>query len=264
LSGRTRLVPLGTNGYFPSGGRQTMSFLLERDGALLLLDAGTGVARLGEPPVAARLARAARLDVVLTHYHVDHVVGLAYLPGVARHCTVTIHAPAPPLVEGAPEALGRLLAPPFFPHPLGEWPMPTEVVPYSGSALEIGPFRLRARAQRHPGGSVGLRVDDALAYVTDTSVDPETELFVAGVDLLLHEAWLTNEEAEREDAARSGHSAVGPVADLARRAGVGRLALVHHRPGRDGVALAALRAEAELRSGLPVLPLVEGEAVDVG
>ncbi|MDL1872646.1 aldehyde dehydrogenase family protein, partial [Deltaproteobacteria bacterium PRO3] len=50
--------------------------------------------------------------------------------------------------EGGPEALGRLIAPPLFPITLDRWPMPVEVVPYGGPELEVGPFRLRVRAQR--------------------------------------------------------------------------------------------------------------------
>src|ERR1044072_2904577 len=54
-----RLVPLGTNWYIPSHGRQTMCFLLlDGDGAALLLDAGTGLARLLAPEIAALLAPA--------------------------------------------------------------------------------------------------------------------------------------------------------------------------------------------------------------
>lgn len=240
-----------------------MSFLLERDGALLLLDAGSGVARLAEPGPAGWLASAERLDVVLTHYHLDHVIGLSYLPGVARHLPVTIHAPAPPLTEAGPEALERLISPPLFPHVIAEWPMPTNVVGYAEGPLRIGPFTLRLRAQRHPGGSVGLRVDDALAYVTDTVVDPGSEELARGVDLLLHEVWRTDAEAAREDPALSGHAAAGPVAALARRAGVRRLAPVHHPPHRDAAAAGELLT-AMAAVGVEVVLLEEGVAIPVG
>jgi len=239
-----------------------MSFLLEREGALLLLDAGSGVARLAEPGPARWLESAERLDVVLTHYHLDHVIGLSFLPGVARHLRVTIHAPAPPLTEAGPEALERLLSPPLFPHTIAEWPMPTEAVAYRAGPLEIGPFSLATRAQRHPGGSVGLRVGDWMAYVTDTVADPATVPFVSHVDLLLHEVWLG--DGERTAAAASGHSSAAEVADLAARAGVRRVALVHHHPARDAAALEALRASVERRAGLPALLLEEGVPLDVG
>ncbi|MCB1007673.1 MAG: MBL fold metallo-hydrolase [Acidobacteria bacterium] len=263
MSGGLRLLPLGTRGFIPTRGGQTMSFLVEREGAFLLLDAGSGVARLAEPGPAGRLAGAERLDVVLTHYHLDHVIGLSYLPGVARHLKVTIHAPAPPLTEAGPEAIERLISPPLFPHRIAEWPMPTEVVAYRSGPLEIGPFALEVRAQRHPGGSVGLRVGDSMAYVTDTVADPATVAFVKDVDLLLHEVWLGDGEGA-SSAAASGHSAAADVAEIAARARVRRVALVHHHPGRDAAALEALRASIERRAGLPARVLEEGVPLDVG
>ena len=259
-----RLLPLGTNGFLPGHGRQTMSFLVERAGALVLLDAGSGVSRLLEPAARALLGDAERLDVVLTHYHLDHLVGLSYLPGVARGLALRIFAPAPPLTESGPEALAALIAPPFFPVTLERWPMPVEVRPYSGPELEAGPFRFAVRGQDHPGGSAGLRLGDELAYITDTVCDPATARFVRGVGTLLHEVWLTDEESAREAAARTGHSAAGEVADLARRARVRRLLPVHHHPRRSGEELVALAAELRRRSELEVEMAIEGVPLELG
>jgi ribonuclease BN (tRNA processing enzyme) len=142
--------------------------------------------------------------------------------------------------------------------------MPTEVVPYCGGALQVGPFMLRLRGQRHPGGSVGVRVDDLLAYVTDTVTDPGSEELARGVDLLLHEVWRTDAEAAVEDPGASGHAAAGPVADLAERAGVRRLAPVHHPPQRDGAALRALCDDMAAGRRLRVIPLDEGEELALG
>lgn len=254
-------MPLGTNGYFPTHGRQTMSFLLAAPGAALLLDAGSGVARLGEPAVRAHLDGVERLEILLTHYHLDHVVGLSFLPGVLGTLPVRIHAPVPPLVAIGSEGLDRLLSPPLFPVPVHRWPLPVEVAPYSGSRLEIGPFALALRAQKHPGGSVGVRLGDRLAYVTDTVFDAATIEFVRGVGTLLHEVWLDDVEAAAADAGASGHSAASSVAQLARAAGVGRLCPVHHHPRRDPVALTRLVEGMRDAAGCPVVLLAEGEAV---
>jgi ribonuclease BN (tRNA processing enzyme) len=259
-----RLLPLGTNGYFPAAGRQTMSLLVERAGEALVLDAGSGLARLLEPAVVALLAPAARLDILLTHYHLDHVVGLSFLPGVARERAIRIHAPAPPLTEAGPEALAALVAPPLFPVPFADWTMPVEIVPFAGPRLGIGSFSIAVRAQRHPGGSAGVRIGDELAYVTDTVRDPATIGFVRGVATLVHEVWLTDEEAARENGRRVGHSAVGEVAELARRARVGRLVPVHHHPRRSAADLQAMAAELAARSGVEVVLPVEGELLDLG
>jgi len=258
------LLPLGTNGFLPTGGRGTMSFLVARESDVVLLDAGTGLGRLLEPDLSARLVGLERLDIVLSHYHLDHVVGLSYLPGVARRLPVRIFAPAPPLTEFGPEALERLISPPLFPVGFDEWPMAVEVVAYSGPELVAGSFRFATRPQRHPGGSVGLRLGDELAYVTDTLADPETAEFARGVGTLLHEVWVTDEEAARDPASVTGHSAVGDVARLAREAAPGRLVPVHHRPGRGDDELAAIAEELRRLSGLSVRLPVEGEPIELG
>jgi ribonuclease BN (tRNA processing enzyme) len=136
--------------------------------------------------------------------------------------------------------------------------MPVEIVPYGGPELAVGPFAFAVRAQRHPGGSAGLRCGDRFAYVTDTVADPETAAFARGVGLLFHEVWSTDEEAARDGTARLGHSAVGEVADLARAAGVAALAPVHHHPRRSARELGALVAALAARAGLPVVLPREG------
>jgi ribonuclease BN (tRNA processing enzyme) len=259
-----KLAPLGTAGYLPAAGRQTMSFLLATESDSLLLDAGTGVARLLEPAVAALLPAGRRLEVLLSHYHLDHVVGLSYLLGLAADRSIRIHAPAPPLTVGGPEGIAQLLSPPLFPLPVERWPMAVEIVPVNGAELAIGGLRLRLRRQKHPGGSIGIRIGDTLAYVTDTVIDPATVEFVRGVKLLLHEVWLTAEEAAESDPSPTGHSDAGAVADLARAAGVGRLWVVHHHPRRSAAELARMATAMQLRAGLPVEVPVEGEVYELG
>lgn len=253
-----RLVPLGTNGYMPTGGRHTMSFLVLGPEHALLLDAGTGAARLIEPPIRELLRPYAKLEVLLTHYHLDHVVGLIFLIAGWRGRPIRIWGPAPPLTDSGPrEAIERLLNPPFCGVPFAEFPMPIEIVALREERAEIAGFEVRLRRQDHPGGSVGVRLGDALAYVTDTAADPETVELVRGVDLLLHEVWRT--DAERADG--PGHSPVGRVAEIARQAGVRRLMPVHHLPGRSEEQLREIVENLRRQSGVECALAEEGAAI---
>jgi ribonuclease BN (tRNA processing enzyme) len=256
-----RLVPLGVNGYIPSYGRQSMAFLVLTEEAAILLDAGTGVARLLEEPIRELLEGYRSLDVVLSHYHLDHVVGLSFLPGVWPARPVRIHAPDRPLVDtDAAEALCRLIHPPLFPIPLPEFPMPVELERLSGETATIGGLEVRLRRQEHPGGSVGLRLGDALAYVTDTVADPGTADLVAGVRLLLHEVWA---EAGGE-AGATGHSAADDVARIAVEGRVERLMPVHHHPRSSPAGLERLAAElARLAPGVEIVLPEEGMVYEV-
>jgi ribonuclease BN (tRNA processing enzyme) len=232
-----------------------MSFLVLGPEHALLLDAGTGVARFLEPAVRALLRPYARLEVLLTHYHLDHVVGLVYLIGAWRDRPLRIWGPAPPLSDSRPrEALGRLLNPPLCGVPLDEFPMPVEIVELREERAEIAGIDVRLRRQDHPGGSMGVRLGDSLAYATDTAADPATIELARGVDLLMHEVWKT--DSEKVDG--PGHSPVGRVAALARQACVKRLMPVHHFPGRTDAELHDIVASLHEQSGVECVLGQEG------
>lgn len=253
------LIPLGTNGFFPTGGRETMSFLAIVDETAVLLDAGTGVARLLEPSIHPRLVACERLEILLTHYHLDHVVGLAYLSAVWPGGPVRIHAPEPPLVDGDPSALERLVSPPLFPKRLTDLGVPLEILPYAADRMTLAGRPARLRRQDHGGGSVGVRWGE-LAYCTDCRIDEGSRAFVEGVDLLLHEVWVTAAE-EASGAPRDGHSTVEEVGELAAAAGVRRLAPIHHRPGRSDEELTAMRHRLAGFSGVEIVEAREGQPI---
>jgi ribonuclease BN (tRNA processing enzyme) len=254
-----RLVPLGINGFIPSFGRQTMSFLLLTGKEALLLDAGTGVGRLLEPTIIDLLQPYNCLNILLSHYHLDHVVGLSYLPGTWMRGVIRIYAPGRPFVETEPDqALGQLLKPPLFPRRFADFPAYVEVVPMKSGFLEIGGMSIQLQGQNHPGGSVGVRVGNAIAYVTDTPVAQTTQTFVQGVRLLLHEVWLTDEEARQDEVEREKHSYVSGVAQIAKRAKVGSLMAIHHHPKRLYEEIQKLGQEMEALAGVKVIVPEEG------
>lgn len=229
----TRVVLLGSGGYHPTEERHTACVLLPESG--IVLDAGTGFFRVRE------LLRTPTLDILLTHAHLDHACGLTYLLDVLwgkSVDSVRVHARPSDL-----EVVARRL----FGSPLFPIPFEYELVPIDG-AFAIGPWRVALRHQVHPGGSLGFHLEGPggkLAYVTDTTADPEDAAqvdFVASVDLLIHECYFPN--GQENLARRSGHSTVGAVAQLAVRAGVRQLVLVHANPLAPAAELAALEAAA--------------------
>lgn len=99
----------------------------------------------------------------------------------------------------------------------------------------------------HPGGATGYRLDwpnRSMAYVTDTFASPDLPYVehLRGVDLLIHEC--NFRDGQEEFAELTGHSCTTQVAQVAKRAGVGRLVLVHMNPlinDEDPIDLAAAR-----------------------
>jgi len=208
----------------------------------LVIDAGTGLSRLVEN--AELLEGVRTLDIVLTHFHLDHVVGLAYLPALPLSEPPRIHGPGKRLY-GVPtgEILGRLLGPPLFALDVPELASGVEEIGEGDCAA--GPFELRGRIQRrHNDPTLALRLDDALTYCTDTAYDPGNIDFAKGSRVLCHEAWYS-EDAPREE---STHSSSRQAAEVAREAEVERLVLIHIRPGADESPLEAEAGSVFARS----------------
>ena len=270
------LIPLGTNGFHASLGRETMTFMVlgpsNTDGprAALLLDAGSGVARLGDAALQAQLCTIDRLDIVLTHYHWDHTSGLcavhSALRAAERGIELHLWAPGQPLVDADPiEAIESLVSPPLFPIGLEGFRQWMGVNPYTSvDGLKKIPLLsdvdVRLRRQTHAGGSVGLRLGDQLAYITDTTADPETVALIDGVDLLIQDVWVSAADAARNPALVSGHPDAASARQIAERARVQRLLPVHHHPHNTSEMLSELHAE--LASPLfEIVEVAEGSSV---
>jgi ribonuclease Z len=254
----TTILPLGTGGYIPTSRRATASVLVRRGRTALLFDAGTGVGRLLEPAFAAHLEGVDCLNILLSHYHLDHVVGLTWLPK-AWHAKVRIFAPSQPLVEvDARDALSRLTSAPLFALPLDRYPCPPEVVPVTAEcALEIGDFHVRLLRQRHSGGSVGFRVDDCFAYVTDTDADERHVPFVERVQIAFMDAFYDAAEYGASGGTsehRLDHGSNASVAAVAHEAGVGTLGLVHINPTYDEHRCGAMLEESREIFPATVMP----------
>ncbi|MFO0454850.1 MAG: MBL fold metallo-hydrolase, partial [Planctomycetota bacterium] len=174
-----KLHLLGTSGYHPTRKRDTACLMLPELG--VLLDAGTGLFR------ARDLIETPELHIFLSHVHLDHVVGLTYLLDVLYQKSVekvTVHCD--------PEKQSAIAECLFHKHLFPVRP-PFEFADLRpGKQMAPGAGRLTVFPLRHPGGSLGFRLDWAdrsLAYVTDTTaaIDSDYIAHLKGVDLLVHE-----------------------------------------------------------------------------
>lgn len=223
---------LGSGGFVPTGRRETSSLLLlpggeDAEGALVI-DAGTGLRRLITDR-AALLGGRRRLEVLLTHFHIDHVCGLAYLTELADEIEITVRGPGEALYDmPTASALSRLFAPPIMPVDLDQLGVRVTELGI-GEAGGDGPataLGVRTRRQDlHTNPTLGLRVGDDLVWCTDTEDDPLTVEFARGARILGHDAW--------GPPAAPGHAEPAGAARMARDAGVERLVLIHVPPMAD-------------------------------
>jgi phosphoribosyl 1,2-cyclic phosphodiesterase len=277
-----KVTPYGVRGSLATPGSATTRYggntscvrVTAPDGTVLVLDAGTGIR-----PLALELPPGlGRLDVLLTHLHMDHIIGLGFF-GPLYNPDMEVHIWGPASATLTLEArLRRYLGPPLFPVLLRDVPCRLELHHTGRGSFSIGPFRIRAARVCHPGPTVGYRIEteqSSLAYLPDHEpalgarrfpLDAEwTSGFelAEGVDLLLHDAQYTREEYPRH--AGWGHSAMHDAVAFAKLAGVRRLAPFHHDPGRDDAALerAIAAAVADTNPDFPVTPAAEGRSFDL-
>ncbi|MBN1197613.1 MAG: MBL fold metallo-hydrolase [Candidatus Aminicenantes bacterium] len=209
----------------PRYNHHTAAYRVEGYGLELILDAGTGLCRLADLPGenAAELPPAL---ILLSHYHLDHTAGLIYLSALFPRRRIIVAAPGTAVYgESAAAILNRLIAPPFFAHSLNQANPDLEVVDLAPGENHIAGLRIQCRIQTHTNPSMGIRIGNELAYITDTGCDAATVEFISGCPLLMHECW-----GRGEAIAASGHAHLEGVIQIARQAGVDQLLLVHINP----------------------------------
>ena len=189
----------------PTPGPETVRFggntpcidILTSDQQLIIIDAGTGIRKLG-----GELSRSGSGNInatlLLSHTHWDHIQGLPFFdPLLGRRNNFVMYGPRR-FSLSLEETIARQFLEPYLPfayRSLGAELKVTEKK--AGETIEITPdVTVRTGKMRHPGGCLGFRIEDngvVLAYCSDTahSDDQLTESVLelaSGADLLIHDA----------------------------------------------------------------------------
>ena len=243
------------------GGNTSCVEVRGEDDTLLVLDAGTGVRRLGDtirPEIG-------RVDLLLPHLHMDHIQGLGffeplYRPGLSVH----VWGPSS-TTEGLRERLQYYLSPPLFPVHLRDVPCKLtlhDVV--QRNEFRVGPFHIKADPVCHPGPTVGFRIrenDRVLAFIPDHEPAlgvpdfPNEPAWLSGygiaqaADLLIHDAQFSEEEYPSR--VGWGHSSIPQTLAFARATGVKVLVPFHHDPSHSDEILDGLWEKPNADPDLP-------------
>ena len=256
-----RVTLFGTRGSLAAPGPETARYggntstvlVRGRDGTLIVLDAGTGIRRLGtRVPTGI-----GRVDLLLTHLHMDHIQGLGFF-GPLYDPRIDVHIWGPGGSDLPLQVrLARYLSPPLFPVHLRDLPrVSCHEVPLR--PFRLGGLKIRASYVCHPNPTLGYRITEgrrslaylpdhepALARPADRWLGPEwTSGFdlAADADLLIHDAQYT--EDEYASCVGWGHSTYQHAFEFAAHAGVRAMVPFHHDPGHDDATLDRLLEDA--------------------
>jgi len=257
----------GTRGCIPSlepdtaryGGNTACVEVRGANGSLLILDAGTGIKRLGanlDPGIS-------RVDILLTHLHLDHILGLGFFGPIDEpDMEVHIWGPPSPTMD-LRSRLARYLSPPIFPIHLRDLRSRITLHDVSRGSFEIGGMEIMSDLVCHPGPTFGYRVTEmgrSIAYLPDHEPalgshhfpeDPDwTSGFqlASGVDILVHDAQYS--AAEYPNHVGWGHSSLQQALAFAAAADVGELVTFHHDPTHSDALLDELLGEVRKTAGL--------------
>jgi ribonuclease BN (tRNA processing enzyme) len=272
----------GTRGSVPTPGRGTAGYggntscvAVATDLAdhLAILDAGSGIRLLGEELPDGL----SRIDVLLTHLHMDHIIGLGFF-GALYRTDLEVHIWGPSSTTRDLRArLARYLSPPLFPVRLSDLPSDPVLHDVPLGDFELPGLAVRAALVCHPGPTVGYRLDDGhgtLAYLPDHEPALGAHTFpdapgwtsgydlASGVDVLIHDAQYA--DSEYGEHVGWGHSAIGDTFRFAALAGVGHLVPFHHDPSHDDRTLDSIYAGDEVaEQPFGVTPAREGAMLEV-
>jgi phosphoribosyl 1,2-cyclic phosphodiesterase len=253
-------------------GGNTACVTVEIGGRILVIDAGTGIRRLGNE----LLENPKEVFLLLTHPHSDHTVGFPffaplYQPGSRCHVLDYEHA-------GQRFSLFDLFDGMHIPMQRTQMSglcQQTSEEPLS--YLKRHGFATKAIALNHPGGALGYRITHegrSFVHLTDnelrasderTTTFDEFVAFCHGADVLSHDAQYV--DVDLPDKSGWGHSTVADTCDLAIAAHVGRLIFFHHDPDRTDDAVDAIQAAAQERlapHGIDCIAAYEGLRIDLG
>jgi len=257
---------LGTRGSLAAPGADTARYggntscveITGEGGHRLLLDAGTGLRLAGH----RAFADTRRIDLLLTHLHMDHLQGLGFF-GPLYQSGREIHIWGPPSTTSSlRRRLGRYLSPPLFPVRLRD--LESRVICHDvvNDTWDIGPFRVTASLVCHPDPTLGFRIESqgrSVCYLPDHEPQlgvvgrlPKNEWLSGfrlseGSDLLIHDAQYTSEEYKTR--VGWGHATVDVAVDFARQVGAEKLALFHHDPDHTDAFMDQVVASAKERGG---------------
>ncbi len=220
--------------YIKYGGDTTCIEIRTQSDDIIIVDAGTGIRRLGND-----LIKQGRYEYnfLLTHGHWDHLMGFPFFkPLFLEHPVIRMHR-GPFHKKFMESMFSKVMAPPNFPVRYSDLKARIAYVEGSPEKFEIGSVTVVPIQISHPNTGKGYKfiedgktfvflTDNELGFVHPGGLSQQAYMeFCQGADLLIHDAEFTPQEYNL--LIEWGHSSYIDVLEMAFKAGVKQLGLFH-------------------------------------
>jgi ribonuclease Z len=220
----TTITFLGTASAVPNKEHQNTHFTVQSGENLMLVDCvGSPITRLEQ----AGIDPLAITDLILTHFHPDHVSGVPLLLLdlwlMGRKAALPIYG-----LEDVIDRFETIMDAFYWKEWEFEFPVELNRIPLQEMSplIDREGFRVFGSPVFHAIPAMGIRVETAdrvFSYSTDTRPCDAVVRLADHTDLLIHEA----------TGPGTGHSLPPQAGEIAQKAGAKKLCLIHYNPDAD-------------------------------
>jgi len=249
-------IPVCDPDYYEFGGNTTcVQITLKDTGHIGILDAGTGIRKLGREFIGSGPEQLKELIIGFTHFHWDHIHGLPFFgPAFNPEQNITLIALGRDRnIENLRDIFTTQMQKDYFPVRMEQMGAKFKFLYPDDLNYTTGRgTKLTAIAHSHPGGAYTYRSQRSgkkFVFSTDIEhgekIDEDFISFCKNADLLIHDAQYTSEELKKRKG--WGHSSFEQAIQVAEMAEVKYLVMTHHDPDHDDEFLKKIEKECQDR-----------------
>jgi len=213
---------------------------------VLIIDAGTGIRKLGEELLRRRVSA---INIFITHSHWDHIQGFPFFLPIYSSKTKINVLGCSNSYKRLKEILSHQMSQEYFPVSFADLKSTIKFYDTCHDSYDFKGFQLEFIETNHPVFTRGLKLisgNSSFVFITDNELHQENPKipfsrfveFCRGATCLVHDAQFS--EREYKERRGWGHSTYEQVITLAKEAGVRNLGFTHHDPNRKDTDLRAL------------------------
>ena len=242
----------GSRGSIPVSGREVLKYggdttcleIRAASGDLIIVDAGTGIRRLGNQLAEEKQYN---FNFIFTHAHWDHIMGFPFFKPLYHRKSIFNMHQCPYHNKFVESILSKVMAYPHFPVMYNDVKARMQYEKACPYTFEIGSVTVTPFPLSHPNGGSGYKFVEngkSFVFLTDNELGfihpggrsyKDYMRFSAGADLLIHDAEYTPKEYKTF--IEWGHSSYTDALQLAEEAGVKELGLFHTNQDRTDDAM---------------------------